>query len=81
MMAREMDVQVLIFGHIHRPVVEKGDRLLICPGSPTQPRMSAPSAAMLEITEGKICGSIVPLGRPVCDYLKYAQELVKESEK
>ena len=81
MMAREMDVQVLVFGHIHRPVVEKGDRLLICPGSPTQPRMSAPSAAMLEITGGRISGSIVPLGSPVCDYLKYAQELAKVSEK
>jgi hypothetical protein len=80
MMAREMDVQVLVFGHIHRPVVEKGDRLLICPGSPTQPRMSAPSAAMLEITNGKISGRIVPLGSPVCDYLRYAQELAKESE-
>jgi putative phosphoesterase len=79
MMAREMDVQVLVFGHIHRPVVEKGDRLLICPGSPTQPRMSAPSAAMLEITGGRISGSIVPLGSPVCDYIKYANELARES--
>src|SRR5512138_1934882 len=30
MMAREMEVGVLVFGHIHRPIVEKGDRLLIC---------------------------------------------------
>jgi len=81
MMAREMDVQVLVFGHIHRPVVEKGDRLLICPGSPTQPRMSAPSAAMLDITGDRISGSIVPLGSPVCDYLKYAKKLAKESER
>ncbi|NMC09613.1 MAG: metallophosphoesterase [Methanothrix sp.] len=78
MMAREMDAKVLVFGHIHRPVVEKGKRLLICPGSPTQPRMSAPSAAMLEITEGDIHGSIVQLGSPVCDYLKFAGELVKK---
>ncbi|HSD59021.1 MAG TPA: YfcE family phosphodiesterase, partial [Methanotrichaceae archaeon] len=26
MMAREMEVDVLVFGHIHRPIVEKGDR-------------------------------------------------------
>ncbi|MDM7938801.1 MAG: metallophosphoesterase [Methanothrix sp.] len=78
MMAREMDARVLVFGHIHRPVVEKGERLLICPGSPTQPRMSAPSAAMLEITEGNIQGSIVSLGSPVCDYLKFAGELAKK---
>jgi uncharacterized protein len=77
MMAREMDVQILVFGHIHRPVVEKGDRLLICPGSPTQPRLSAPSAAELEIVDGNIRGSIVPLGSPVCDYLKFAGDLAR----
>jgi uncharacterized protein len=81
MMAREMDVHVLIFGHIHRPVILRGDRLLICPGSPVLPRMSSPSVAILEIDGGKINGSIVSLGSPVCDYLKYAQVLAKESEK
>ena len=79
MMAREMDVQVLVFGHIHRPLVEKGDRLLICPGSPTEPRLSAPSAAELEIVDGNIRGSIVPLGSPVCDYLKFAGNLAREN--
>lgn len=78
MMAREMDVRVLVFGHIHRPVVEKGERLLICPGSPTQPRLSAPSAAELEIVDGNIRGGIVPLGSPVCNYLKVAGNLAKE---
>ena len=82
MMAREMDVQVLVFGHLHRPLVEKGERLLICPGSPTFPRMSAPSAAQLEIVEGKISGSIVTLGKPACDYLRFAGELAgKKFEK
>jgi len=80
MMAREMDVQVLVFGHIHRPLIEKGKRLLICPGSTTLPRMSAPSAAELEIIDGGISGRIVPLGKPVCDYLMYADELAKKSK-
>jgi hypothetical protein len=79
MMAREMDVQVLVFGHTHRPIIERGDRLLICPGSPVLPRMSAPSVAMLEIDREKIRGSIITLGSPVCDYLKYANELARES--
>jgi len=79
MMAREMDVQVLVFGHIHRPIIERGDRLLICPGSPVLPRMSAPSVAMLEIDREKIRGSIITLGSPVCGYLKYANELARES--
>jgi putative phosphoesterase len=78
MMAREMDVQVLFFGHLHRPLVEKGERLLICPGSPTFPRMSAPSAARLDIEDGSISGSIVPLGKPACNYLKFAEELAEE---
>ncbi len=78
MMAREMNVAVLIFGHIHRPIVEKGDRLLICPGSPTLPRQSAPSFAELEIKDGHICGRIIPLGKPTCDYLRYAESLARE---
>ncbi len=80
MMAREMDVQVLVFGHIHRPVVEKGERLLICPGSTTLPRMSSPSVAELEITDGKVSGNIIPIGSPGCNYLLYAGELAKKSE-
>jgi putative phosphoesterase len=81
MMAREMEVGVLVFGHIHRPIVEKGDRLLICPGSPTFPRQSAPSVAELEIRDGRISGRIVPLGRPTCDYLRYAQSLAEKSSR
>jgi putative phosphoesterase len=79
MMAREMDVAVLIFGHIHRPAIEKGKRLLICPGSPTFPRQSAPSVAELQIEDGHISGRIVPLGKPTCDYLKYAESLARDS--
>lgn len=80
MMAREMEVEVLVFGHIHRPIVEKGKRLLICPGSTTLPRMSAPSVAELEITDGIVSGNIIPIGSPACNYLKYAGELQKKSE-
>ncbi len=80
MMAREMNVEVLVFGHIHRPIVERGERLLICPGSPIMPRMSAPTVAELEIKGGNICGSIIPLGSPTCDYLKFAKALAKKPE-
>ncbi len=78
MMAREMDVQVLVFGHIHRPLIEKGKRLLICPGSTTLPRMSAPSLAELEIVDGNVRGNIIPMGSPACNYLKFAGELARE---
>ncbi|MEI8003368.1 MAG: metallophosphoesterase [Methanothrix sp.] len=78
MMAREMDVQVLVFGHIHRPLIEKGKRLLICPGSTTLPRMSAPSVAELEIVDGNVLGNIISVGSPTCNYLKFAGELARK---
>ncbi len=78
MMAREMDVQVLVFGHIHRPIIEKGKQLLICPGSTTLPRMSAPCVAELEIKDGNVRGSIIPVGSPACNYLKFAGELARK---
>jgi len=78
MMAREMDVQVLVFGHIHRPLIEKGKQLLICPGSTTLPRMSAPSVAELEIEDGNVWGNIIPVGSPACNYLKFAGELARK---
>ncbi|MCJ7445184.1 MAG: metallophosphoesterase [Methanotrichaceae archaeon] len=82
MLAREMDVEILIFGHLHRPIVEKGDRILLCPGSPTLPRMSPPTMAELIIEKGKVSGRIIPLGIPICDYLIFAESLtIKEKNK
>ena len=53
--AREMEVDVLIFGHIHRFHVEKiGKVLLICPGSPTRPRLSIASCAVIEVDGRKV---------------------------
>ncbi len=78
MMAREMEVSVLVFGHIHRPLIERGRHLLLCPGSTTLPRMSAPSLAELVIEEGSVRGNIIPLGSPACNYLKFAEELGKK---
>jgi len=80
-LAREMDVDALVFGHLHRPVVERGPRLLISPGSPTEPRLSAPSAAEIEVDGVEIRGRILPLGRPVCGYFKYAESLAERSAK
>lgn len=77
-LAREMEVDVLVFGHLHRPYVERNEKLLICPGSPTVPRMSPPTVAEIEIRDGKISGRILPLGEPNCDYIRYAQSLAKK---
>lgn len=77
LLAREMEVDALVFGHIHRPVLELGSRLLVCPGSPTEPRLSAPSAAEIEVDGRVIRGRIVPLGKPICGYFKYAESLAE----
>ena len=81
LLAREMEVDVLVYGHLHRPLVERGNKLLICPGSPTVPRMSLPTVAEIEIKDGKVTGRIVPVGEPTCDYIRYAQSLTKNSHK
>jgi putative phosphoesterase len=81
MLAREMEVEVLVFGHLHRPVVEREERLLICPGSPTLPRMAAPTVAELDVERGRVRGRIVTLGRPSCDYLRHAETLIERDLK
>ena len=79
LLAREMEVDALVFGHLHRPVLEARDRLLICPGSPTEPRLSPPAVAVLEVEGRRVLGRIVPLGRPVCGYFRFAEALSERS--
>lgn len=56
--ADRLGVRVLIFGHIHQPVVAYGSKLLICPGrgaTGAQPKkFSGVSVALIEIVEGRI---------------------------
>jgi putative phosphoesterase len=78
MLAREMEVDVLIYGHLHKPYVEHGNKLLICPGSPIVPRMSPPTVAEIEIDGSRVSGRIIPLGKPTCDYLQYADSLARK---
>jgi putative phosphoesterase len=76
-MAKEMEVDVLIFGHIHRPLIEKSDVLLACPGSPTAPRLSEPSALELVIENGSISGKVITLEGTRCGALESAKEFGK----
>lgn len=60
--AKENDFDVLIFGHTHRPFVKKdGGRLYINPGSPTNPFLTRPSVALLEIRGEEIEARIVEI--------------------
>jgi putative phosphoesterase len=81
LLAREMEVDALVFGHIHRPLVERRSRLLICPGSPAEPRLSAPSVAEIVVEGKEIKVRILPLGKPVCNYFRYAESLAEGSAK
>jgi putative phosphoesterase len=72
-MAKEMGVDVLVFGHIHKPVIEKSDVLLACPGSPTAPRLSDPSAIELVIEGGNISGKILTFEGTQCSALESAR--------
>ncbi len=74
-MALEMGVDVLIFGHLHRPIIEKSDVILICPGSPTKPRMSDPCAVELEIKDGAVTTNIIPITGQSCSYIEFSRKL------
>lgn len=76
--ALEMGVDILIFGHIHRPIIEKRDVLLICPGSPTKPRMSDPCAVELTIENGTVTADIIEISGQSCSYIDFSRKLGKE---
>ncbi len=71
-MTKEMGADVLVFGHIHRPLIEKSDVLLVCPGSPTFPRMSEPCAIELIVEHGKISGKVLAFEGMQCSSLESA---------
>ncbi len=75
-LALEMGVRVLIFGHLHRPIIEQSDVLLVCPGSPTQPRMADPTMVFLDVTDGKVTGNLVKItGGDLCGYINFMRSL------
>ncbi|TGC09646.1 YfcE family phosphodiesterase [Methanolobus halotolerans] len=73
--ALEMGVDVLVFGHLHRPIIEKSDVLLICPGSPSKPRMSDPCAVELVIENGSINAKLIEIEGQSCSYVDFSRKL------
>lgn len=76
--AREMGVDILVFGHLHRPLIENGEVLLICPGSPTKPRMSDPCGVEIEIKDGKVKSRIIEVVGQTCNFIEYARKLAEK---
>ncbi len=73
-LAKEMDVDVLVFGHFHHPIVEKTDVLLLSPGSATVPGIAEPSAIELEIIKNTVKGRIIRCTGEVCSYFEYERQ-------
>ena len=69
--AKELDVDILISGHSHQPLMEQvKDVLLLNPGSPTVPRLADRTVMILEITED-INVDLIKIGSPVCSALNF----------
>lgn len=64
MLARENDLDMVIFGHTHRNnLEEKKEIYYLNPGSPTQPIMDSASYALVEISKKKIDPKIIKVGK------------------
>ena len=65
-LAKELDCDVLIVGHIHTPFIEQADVLIMCPGSPTVPRLADKSVIELTIEGDRVHGRVISLGAGAC---------------
>lgn len=70
-LAKEMDVDVLIFGHFHHPIAHKSEVLLLSPGSATVPGIAEPSAIWLEIKNKTVTGKIIRCKDNSCTYFEF----------
>jgi len=70
-LAKEMEVDVLIFGHFHHPIVHRTEGLLLSPGSATVPGIAEPSAMELEISGNSVKGRIIRCKDNACTFFEY----------
>ncbi|MDA0525713.1 metallophosphoesterase family protein [Methanococcoides alaskense] len=73
-LAKEMGVDVLIFGHFHHPIIEDYEVLLLSPGSAIVPGVAEPSAIELDIFEGKVKGRVIRCVGDACSYFEYERK-------
>ncbi len=78
-LALEMGVKVLIYGHIHSPIIDRTDVLLLCPGSPIFPRMAEPTMAFVDVEGGQVKVNIIKTNTgQMCKSMDFARSLGKE---
>lgn len=79
--ALELGVDILVSGHSHVAQLEKiKNVILVNPGSPTNPRLSDPSVALMEINGNEISIEFIKTGSPVCSALNFFEEKAKENK-
>ncbi len=71
-LALELDVDILVTGHVHKAFIENiKDILILNPGSPTVPRLTNPTVMLLDIEDGEVDINLVKIGKPVCSALNF----------
>ena len=79
--ALQLGVDILVSGHSHIAQLEKvKDVILVNPGSPTNPRLSDPSVALMERNGNEISIEFIQTGRPVCSALNFFEEKAKKDK-
>ena len=73
-LAKEMGVDVLIFGHFHHPIIEESEVLLLFPGSATVPGIAEPSAIEIDIFDGTVRGRVIRCTGDVWSYFEYEKK-------
>jgi len=77
--ALELQVDILVSGHSHIAQLEKiKDVILVNPGSPTSPRLSDPSVAIMDINNNDVKIEFIKTGEPVCSALNFYKEKAKK---
>ena len=80
--ALQLEVDILVSGHSHIAQLEKiKNVILVNPGSPTNPRLSDPSVALMEINGNDISIEFIQTGRSVCSALNFYEEKAKKDKK
>ena len=68
--ARELEVDVLVTGHAHKPFIEETNGIIIVsPGSPTVPILSNPTVMLMTVEKGKVDFELYKIGESTCKAL------------
>ncbi len=79
--ALELGVDILVSGHSHIAHAEQVKNiLLINPGSPTAPRLSEPSVAIMDIEKNNVNVEFIKVGAATCSSLLFAEDRQKENK-